>query len=675
MKRCLLTALALSAWPSAALATTDDCIPLGVTATDAGLTSLVGAITTAAPALEASTEGKALLAAVGVTNKQPTDKQVTVFAPTNEAFTVALAALGSAATPEALADVLLNHVLPGPFASAAIEHTLAANDNSVGVISLLGSTLTLTTKAHDIFVQSTGIVAPGAKVLIPDVMTCAGPVHVIDKVLLPKLKAQPSHPPAMPPPVKKSPTPPPVKKPPPPPPVMKPPPPPLVKKPPPPPPVKQPPPPPPVKKPPPPPPVKKPPPPPPVKKPPPPPPVKKPPPPPPVKKPPPPPPVKQPPPPPPVVKPPPPPPVKKSPPPPPVCTSVAATATAANLTTLVEAITLAAPALPKEVLTAVMATVPSAANTMVTIFAPTNEAFAALFEMIGGIPDDVHVIADLLLNHIIKGSFSAADLVAAVTKGGGHFTAKSLLGSDLVFTLSGKDLLIQSSGLHPPGAKVIIADVKTCAATVHVIDTVLAFKKPVPPVHPRPPMPVCAVLAQTAADAGLSALVDAIVKSASAFIKTVEGRALLAALAEEHIVEASARVTVFAPNDGAFAVAAAAFGGSLPASAIPDVLLNHVVVGDLTATAILDAVGKGGGSTTVKTLAGGTLIATTVGDKLFVKSAGIAAPGALVVTADVMTCAGPVHVIDTVLLASPAPVKPPPAPVTPPKVYTPPLHY
>lgn len=80
------------------------------------------------------------------------------------------------------------------------------------------------------------------------------------------------------------------------------------------------------------------------------------------------------------------------------------------------------------------------------------------------------------------------------------------------------------------------------------------------------------------------------------------------------------------------------------------VLLNHVVPGDLTAAAITTALGEGGGSTEVKTLSGGMLFVTTTDAGLYVQSAGLEAPGALVVTPDVVTCPGPVHVIDTVLL-------------------------
>ena len=55
--------------------------------------------------------------------------------------------------------------------------------------TLAGSDLFVTTgdDGTSLFLQSRGLEAPGATVLIPDVPTCAGVVHVIDLVLLPTL--------------------------------------------------------------------------------------------------------------------------------------------------------------------------------------------------------------------------------------------------------------------------------------------------------------------------------------------------------------------------------------------------------------------------------------------------------------------------------------------------------
>lgn len=84
------------------------------------------------------------------------------------------------------------------------------------------------------------------------------------------------------------------------------------------------------------------------------------------------------------------------------------------------------------------------------------------------------------------------------------------------------------------------------------------------------------------------------------------------------------------------------------------VLLNHVVAGDFTATAIEALLGEAGGSTIVPTLLGSDLVVSTVDEGLYVQSLGLDAPGALVVTPDILTCVGPVHVINSVLLPADA---------------------
>lgn len=93
------------------------------------------------------------------------------------------------------------------------------------------------------------------------------------------------------------------------------------------------------------------------------------------------------------------------------------------------------------------------------------------------------------------------------------------------------------------------------------------------------------------------------------------------------------------------------------------VLLNHVVVGPLTADTIGTAIaGEDDGAVAITTLLGGELLVTASGTDIFVQSEGLESPGASVVIPDVITCVGPVHVIDTVLLAA-APAAPAPAPI------------
>lgn len=80
----------------------------------------------------------------------------------------------------------------------------------------------------------------------------------------------------------------------------------------------------------------------------------------------------------------------------------------------------------------------------------------------------------MVLNHIISGELSAADITDAVGTGGGSIVVQTFAGSDLqVTTGDGGAVFVQSRGLEAPGALVTATDVPTCGGVVHVIDAVL----------------------------------------------------------------------------------------------------------------------------------------------------------------------------------------------------------
>jgi uncharacterized surface protein with fasciclin (FAS1) repeats len=97
----------------------------------------------------------------------------TVFAPTDEAFAKlpAGALEGLLADTEALTKVLLYHVVPG---------SVMASD-----VVKLDSAATVEGSSVDINVEDGKVMVDGAQVIIPDVSTSNGVIHVIDTVLLP----------------------------------------------------------------------------------------------------------------------------------------------------------------------------------------------------------------------------------------------------------------------------------------------------------------------------------------------------------------------------------------------------------------------------------------------------------------------------------------------------------
>jgi uncharacterized surface protein with fasciclin (FAS1) repeats len=111
-----------------------------------------------------------------------------------------------------------------------------------------------------------------------------------------------------------------------------------------------------------------------------------------------------------------------------------------------------------------------------TVFAPTNEAFAAL--PAGTVdtllkPENKAKLTSVLTYHVVAGKMDAAALMAAVKAGGGKATLKTVEGDPLTVTVSGKVMVMDESG---GTATVTIADVYQLNGVIHVVDKVLLPK-------------------------------------------------------------------------------------------------------------------------------------------------------------------------------------------------------
>ena len=112
-----------------------------------------------------------------------------------------------------------------------------------------------------------------------------------------------------------------------------------------------------------------------------------------------------------------------------------------------------------------------------TVFAPTNEAFAAL--PAGTIdsllkPENRAALSKLLTYHVVSGNYSAHDLMAAVRQGGGRAWLTTVEGEPLTIQDDGKMLWItDAKGVK---SSVTIADVKQSNGVIHVVDKVLMPK-------------------------------------------------------------------------------------------------------------------------------------------------------------------------------------------------------
>lgn len=185
-----------------------------------------------------------------------------------------------------------------------------------------------------------------------------------------------------------------------------------------------------------------------------------------------------------------------------------------------------------------------------TVFAPTNEAFAALGEdTINALLADTDSLTDILLYHVVAGSEINASAAVAAT-------------GNTVEMANGKSVGVSSmSGMvYINNAMVTIVDVQASNGVVHVIDTVL-----LPPADPDP-----ATEALTLTELAINA---------PEFSTLVT--ALQAANLADTLADPSATFTVFAPTNEAFAKIPDRLLTAILADTelLTQILLQHVVIG------------------------------------------------------------------------------------------------
>lgn len=286
------------------------------------------------------------------------------------------------------------------------------------------------------------------------------------------------------------------------------------------------------------------------------------------------------------------------------------------LSSLVAALALADTATPSPGLVAALDDDGAA---KVTVFAPANDAFAALVGALQGTDDGATTgisaltsftpgqVAPVLRYHLLGAQVLSEAVPASGTIDG--------VGGKLEVARSGGDVTVD-------GADVVIADILASNGVVHVINQVL--------------LPSITDVVTT--DARFTALKGAVVAADGASTTTPKVGAAL---------DGAAAFTLFAPTNAAF--------GALPAvpsgQALTDVLLFHAVPGAPVFAA--SALGLASPLTAATALTSQSLTVGPEGTPAQVKvTDGTGAKGT-VVEANLFTSNGVIHVIDRVLLPAP----------------------
>ena len=258
-----------------------------------------------------------------------------------------------------------------------------------------------------------------------------------------------------------------------------------------------------------------------------------------------------------------------------------------------------------------------------TVFAPTDDAFAALPEgTVAALLQDIPALTNILLYHVVAGDVRAADVVSLES-------AVTVQGESVSISVEGDSVRIN-------GALVVIADIVASNGVVHVIDAVLLPPEPSAQAiqSEQEGQSEQAQQAQQAQADQPGTIVD---------IAVADGRfeTLVAAVQAAGLVETlqgEGPFTVFAPTDEAFAAlpegTVAALLEDIPA--LTSILLYHVVAGDVRAADVvaLDS---------AVTVQGESVSITVEGDSVRLNDS-------LVVIADIVASNGVIHVIDAVLL-------------------------
>ncbi|MCY1721004.1 fasciclin domain-containing protein [Prolixibacteraceae bacterium Z1-6] len=241
-----------------------------------------------------------------------------------------------------------------------------------------------------------------------------------------------------------------------------------------------------------------------------------------------------------------------------------------------------------------------------TVFAPTNDAFSALFAalQISGL-DEVSVedLTSILTYHVLGDNVLSSEIAAGMVA--------ALSGDDVEITI-GDAVMLNGS------IKVTVTDIQGTNGVVHVIDAVLV-----------PPMQKTNTIADIAvANSEFSILFEALIKAD-----------LVGAVADKE-----AELTVFAPTNDAFVALLSELGATslddISVETLTNILLYHVIGSKAMSTDLTS-----GYYPTLSTFSGNNIsMYVMVGDEVSINNS------TMVTAADIEADNGVIHVVDKVIL-------------------------
>ncbi|MFH2035241.1 MAG: fasciclin domain-containing protein [Candidatus Zixiibacteriota bacterium] len=264
-----------------------------------------------------------------------------------------------------------------------------------------------------------------------------------------------------------------------------------------------------------------------------------------------------------------------------------------------------------------------------TVFAPTDEAFAALPEgTVEALLNDIDALTAILTYHVTVGAITSGDVVKETS-------IPTLNGSELTVTVTDNGVMIDD-------ANIIVKDIQTTNGIIHVIDAVV-----IPGADQTSKVSamkaagnyygggLIGYMIQNGRLQWLTKRIDLYTVARLSGLETL-GVAIKAAGLKE-TVKKDGPFTVFGPTNAAFDMLPEGTLEALVADpeTLSNIILYHVVAGKVTSDVVVNL--------TEATMANGGTVDITVDGGVMVNDANV-------VVVDIMARNGVIHIIDGVLL-------------------------